>query len=53
MAFAPVLSMLMLERHEAGRRRQYAAAAGALLLVKEDMGLLVAGFGLYLLTLTR
>ena len=50
MAFVPLLSMLMLERHEAGRRWQCAAAAGALLLVKEDMGLLVAGFGLYLLT---
>jgi uncharacterized membrane protein len=50
MAFTPVLSMLMLERHDAGRRWQCAAAAGALLLVKEDMGLLVAGFGLYLLT---
>jgi uncharacterized membrane protein len=50
MAFVPVLSMLMLERHEAGRRGQCATAAGVLLLVKEDMGLLVAGFGLYLLT---
>lgn len=50
LAFVPLLSMLMLERHEAGRRWQCAAAAGALLLVKEDMGLLVAGFGLYLLT---
>jgi uncharacterized membrane protein len=49
-AFTPVLSMLMLERHDAGRRWQCAAAAGALLLVKEDMGLLVAGFGIYLLT---
>lgn len=50
MAFTPVLSLLALERHDAGRRRQCAAAAGALLLVKEDMGLLVAGIGLYLLT---
>jgi Predicted membrane protein (DUF2079) len=50
MAFTPVLSMVMLERHDAGRRGQCALAAGALLLVKEDMGLLVAGFGLYLLT---
>ncbi len=50
MAFVPVLSMVMLERHDAGRRWQCAAAACALLLVKEDMGLLVAGFGIYLLT---
>ncbi|WP_345361321.1 DUF2079 domain-containing protein [Actinoallomurus liliacearum] len=50
MAFTPALSMLMLERHDAGRRWQCLLAAGALLLVKEDMGLLVAGFGLYLLT---
>ncbi|GAA0340298.1 DUF2079 domain-containing protein [Actinoallomurus spadix] len=50
MAFTPLLSMMMLERHDAGHRRQCLLAAGALLLVKEDMGLLVAGFGLYLLT---
>ncbi len=50
LAFAPVLSALMLERDDAGRRWQCAAAAGALLMVKEDMGLLVAGFGGYLLT---
>ncbi len=50
MAFVPVLSILMLERDDAGRPWQCAAAAGALLLVKEDMGLLVAGFGIYLLT---
>jgi uncharacterized membrane protein len=49
-AFVPLLSMLMLERDDAGRRGQCALVAAALLLVKEDMGLLVAGFGLYLLT---
>ncbi|WP_433477765.1 DUF2079 domain-containing protein [Spirillospora sp. CA-142024] len=49
-AFVPLLSALMVERHDAGRRVQAAAAAFGLLLVKEDMGLLLAGFGLYLLT---
>jgi uncharacterized membrane protein len=49
-AFAPLLSALMVERHDAGRRGQATLAALALLLVKEDMGLLVAGFGLFLLT---
>ncbi len=49
-AFVPALSALMVERHDAGRRGQAAAAALALLLVKEDMGLLLAGFGLFLLT---
>ncbi|MFL6051504.1 MAG: DUF2079 domain-containing protein [Actinoallomurus sp.] len=50
MAFTPALSMLMLERYDADRRRQCLLAAVGLLLVKEDMGLLVAGFGVYLLT---
>jgi uncharacterized membrane protein len=49
-AFVPLLSALLVERYDAGRRGQAALAAFALLLVKEDMGLLVAGFGLYLLT---
>ena len=49
-AFVPVLSAIMLERYQSGRRWQCVLAAVGLLLVKEDMGLLVAGFGLYLLT---
>ncbi|RFS85809.1 DUF2079 domain-containing protein [Actinomadura spongiicola] len=48
-AFVPPLSALMVERHDAGRRGQAAVTAFVLLLVKEDMGLLLAGFGLYLL----
>ncbi|HEY6499266.1 MAG TPA: DUF2079 domain-containing protein [Streptosporangiaceae bacterium] len=51
-AFVPVLTAVMAERFQAGRRWPGIAAAVALLLVKEDMGLLVAGFGVYLL-LTR
>ncbi len=49
-AFVPLLSALLVERHDAGRHAQAAVAAFALLLVKEDMGLLLTGFGLYLLT---
>jgi uncharacterized membrane protein len=45
-AFAPVLTVLALERFQAGRPRQALLALGALLLVKEDMGLLVAGIGI-------
>ncbi|MEU6411088.1 DUF2079 domain-containing protein [Microbispora sp. NPDC046933] len=52
-AFAPLLTAAMLERHQAGRRRTAVLAGLALLLVKEDMGLLVAGFGLFLLTRRR
>ncbi|MFP3969016.1 DUF2079 domain-containing protein [Actinomadura fulvescens] len=49
-AFVPLLSALLVERYDAGRRGQAALVAGLLLLVKEDMGLLLAGFGLFLLT---
>ncbi|MBT2213625.1 MULTISPECIES: DUF2079 domain-containing protein [Actinomadura] len=49
-AFVPVLSALMVERYDAGRRGWAAAAALSLLLVKEDMGLLLVGFGFFLLT---
>ena len=51
-AFVPVLTAVMVERFDAGKRWHGVLAAVALLLVKEDMGLLVAGFGGYLL-LTR
>ncbi|MCW2909340.1 MAG: hypothetical protein JWL68_4129 [Actinomycetia bacterium] len=44
-AFAPVLTAVALERLQAGRVRGALIALGALLLVKEDMGLLVAGIG--------
>jgi uncharacterized membrane protein len=47
-AFAPVLTALALERLQAGRLRTALIALGALLLVKEDMGLFVAGIGVYL-----
>jgi Predicted membrane protein (DUF2079)/Winged helix DNA-binding domain len=48
-AFVPVLTAVMVERFDAGRRWAGVLAAAPLLLVKEDMGLLVAGFGIYLL----
>ena len=48
-AFVPVLTAVFFECLAAGRVRTAVAAALALLLVKEDMGLLVAGFGLFLL----
>src|SRR5215469_4032919 len=47
-AFAPVLTAIALERFQAGRLRSALIALAALLLVKEDMGLLVAGIGFYL-----
>jgi uncharacterized membrane protein len=51
-AFVPVLTAVLVERFDAGRRWHGVLAAAVMLLVKEDMGLLVAGFGCYLL-LTR
>ncbi|MEV7005392.1 DUF2079 domain-containing protein [Streptosporangium sp. NPDC051022] len=50
--FVPLLSAIMIERADAGRMRYAALAALGILMVKEDMGLLVAGFGVYLF-LTR
>jgi len=47
-AFAPLLTAIALERLQAGRLRTALIALAALLLVKEDMGLLVAGIGIYL-----
>src|SRR5215813_7424548 len=47
-AFVPVLTAVALERLSAGRLRTALIALGALLLVKEDMGLYVAGIGVYL-----
>ena len=47
-AFAPVLTAIALERLQAGRLRTALVALALLLLVKEDMGLLVAGIGLVL-----
>jgi uncharacterized membrane protein len=47
-AFAPVLTAVALERLQAGRLRTAFLAVAALLLVKEDMGFLVAGIGIYL-----
>lgn len=49
-AFVPLLTAVLLERYQAGRRIPALIAAFGLLLVKEDVGLLVAGFGLFLAT---
>jgi uncharacterized membrane protein len=48
-AFVPVATAAFFERIQAGRTRAALLAAGVLLLIKEDMGLLVAGLGLWLL----
>jgi uncharacterized membrane protein len=48
-AFAPLLIAIAFERLQAGRLRSALISLGLLLLVKEDMGLLVAGLGVALL----
>jgi uncharacterized membrane protein len=48
-AFAPVLTAVALERLQAGRLRTALIAMAGMLLVKEDMGLMVASIGLYML----
>jgi uncharacterized membrane protein len=48
-AFAPLLIALMIERADVRRWRQTAVAAGLLLLVKEDMGLVVAMLGVWIM----
>ncbi|WP_232320169.1 DUF2079 domain-containing protein [Herbidospora daliensis] len=50
--FVPVLSAIMIERFDRGRRLPAYLAAFGLLLVKEDMGLMLIGFGAAL-ALTR
>ncbi|GII82873.1 hypothetical protein Ssi03_08630 [Sphaerisporangium siamense] len=52
-AFAPLITAVMIERFSAGRHGHVLTAAAALLLVKEDMGLMVAGFGAYVVTRGR
>jgi len=47
-AFVPVLTAVMAERFQAGHRLHAVLAAITLLMVKEDMGLLLAGFGAYM-----
>jgi uncharacterized membrane protein len=47
-AFAPLLTAVALERLQAGRLRTALIALAGLLLVKEDMGFLIAGIGIYL-----
>ncbi|WP_245966453.1 DUF2079 domain-containing protein [Sphaerisporangium album] len=52
-AFVPLITAVMIERFSAGRHGHVLTAAAALLLVKEDMGLMVAGFGAFALVRGR
>ncbi|PZG53928.1 hypothetical protein C1I98_05405, partial [Spongiactinospora gelatinilytica] len=47
-AFVPLLTAIVIERLQAGRQTSCYLAMFALLLVKEDMGLMVIGFGVFL-----
>ncbi|WP_246063510.1 DUF2079 domain-containing protein [Nonomuraea longispora] len=49
--FVPVLTAIMIERYHAGRMPPAFLAMAALLLVKEDMGLMVIGAGACLIAL--
>lgn len=52
-AFVPLLTALLVERLQAGKKGHAALVAFLLLQVKEDAGLLLAGIGLVLLTKAR
>jgi uncharacterized membrane protein len=52
-AFVPVLTAVMIERFDAGKPIAGSLAGFGLLLVKEDLGLLIIGFGCYLLVTRR
>ncbi|GIH69374.1 hypothetical protein Mth01_16270 [Sphaerimonospora thailandensis] len=52
-AFVPLLTGILFERLQAGHRGHALAAAAALLLVKEDLGIFVAGLGVGLLFISR
>ncbi|MFB9628578.1 DUF2079 domain-containing protein [Nonomuraea helvata] len=49
--FVPLLTAIMIERYHAGRTLPAFLAMSGLLLVKEDMGLMVAGVGLCLVVM--
>ncbi|WP_158578613.1 DUF2079 domain-containing protein [Spongiactinospora rosea] len=48
-AFVPLLTVLLVERFQAGKHSHVILVMLALLQVKEDMGLLAIGFGTYLI----
>ncbi|WP_034264101.1 DUF2079 domain-containing protein [Actinospica robiniae] len=48
-AFAPLILATLIERVDAGKWRHAAIAAGLLLLVKEDMGLIIVMVGIWIM----